>query len=759
MMSESNSDRPKNAPGIQLDLSSLDAEDISRLMDSLKAHVRGRSVSLEIGSNEIQPDILQAVCLTLIIGPPELGLEPTSAPFQEQTLRILGDTNSNSIPEARVCQLWLACAVGEAGFEAADELIALAGEPLWNPVQALAYRSLAYFGRRDILTGLLPSEEPIHLYQADACLEATHTTDIDNDWLKHLLLISDDLLSPEIRSKWLTLLTAEVALAFGKVTRETEDSLVALLPLVNDRPPQTFSEAESRRIAIRAAAAVVRLRVAQRRDDGGVLTSPAGQMLPAWEREYLQALENWQSNNIDKAVATLQASLASNPYQTPNRLALAALLVASSPDTALSVLEHNKPTREMFSLQATLLARLGRYSEAENVLAYFYEKHNISSEPARYSWARGRVQYQQRVQVLQAALTERRGNWSEADKAWESVYTDVQHKTILDTRHFFVAHRELGALATSQVWKRDLVKQRLKRWLHELGNIPLVGNALFFRAIAVEDHLPKRAVKDFLALLRRRAWLEAEGRVGSGRIVCVGDALLRLEQIQDAMHAYEIAIPFQQLEVKERLAVARVYTNILGHAEPKVIVEAADRAQTLAPTSPWPQVFAALGLLMEREPESALAHLEAAEARGAPEPICRCVRSLCFIISGTPVTMTDEELTALRLPKKVEATIHLICGTGSELARMEAFVHAFGEAWITHCPIDPVIIARQLLTVWCDNRRWSEALQFVDDLTRSGVSWAMELATLVRVRYALDRAFQGELKEAEQMLHELDVTL
>jgi tetratricopeptide (TPR) repeat protein len=750
------SDQPTNAPETQPAPALPYSEDVARLAGVLQAHIQRRSTSPEPGSNAILFDTLQAICLTLIVGPPGLGLEPAPTSLQEQAVNDLRAAGPDAIPEAHVCRLWLACAAGEIGSEAADELVALANEPLWEPVQALVYRSLAYFGRRDILAGLLPPNGPISLYQADAWLDATHVADIDNHWTKRLLPASGALLSPEARDQWMALLAAEAALACGEATRETENILTALLPLVNDRLPQTFSEAESRHIAARAAAALARLRVAQRRDDGGVFASPAGQFVPLWEREYLQALVYWQGNNMDEAITNLQAALASNPCQTPIRLALAALLASSSADAALSVLDYNEPTREMLSLQATLLARLGRYPEAENVLARLQEKPDAPDEPARYSWARGRMQYRQRACVLQAALAERRGNWSGADKVWKSACMDAQRKTLLEARQFFAAYRETKSLANTQGWKRDLVKQRFERWLHELGSIPLAGDAMFFRAVAVTDVLPERAMKDFLTLLRRRAWVDAEDAAGGGRIVCAGDALLRFGQIQDAIRAYETAVSSQSPEVKERLAVALVYAEVSRSAEPKFLADAADRARELAPASPWPQILAAMGLLMAREPKLALARLEAAETCGGPEPVCRCLRSLCSVVSGAPATMTDDELTALRLPEKADAAINFLCGTGPELARMEAFVRVFGEAWIAHCPIDPALMARRLLAAWCDHGKWDVALKFADGLVRSGEIWAKDLVLLMRGWYALDQAVQGNLEKAEKLLCEIE---
>lgn len=731
-----------------------DASDLDHLLSALQAYVHGRQAAPTADAGNEQADLLQSVCLTLMVGPPELGVDLSPSPLRDQAHAALHAGETDHIPETRVCRLWLACAAGERGPDAADEFATLAREPLWEPVQMLAYRAMADFGRRVLLADLLPKDGPLSLSQADAWLEASHAVEGDEALVGRIVSASDDVVSP-CQAQWTALLKAEAELACRAQPETVESELAGLAILADEHLPRTYAEAETQRIAARATAALARARVAQRCDDRGVLTSTAGQLLPAWEREYLQGLVRWQLNDHEGAIAGLKTALEHGPRQTPVRLALAVLVANSSPEAALDLLEYNEPTREMLVAQAALLARLGRYGEAENALARCLEDA-ATAEPMRYSWAVGRGQSRRQAYAMLTALAERRGDWNAASKNWQIACASGQPRTRQEARRIFAAHRELQSLPAGQAWRRELVTQQLERGCHEIGTIPMPGQEMFFRAVAVMDTLPERAARDFQTLLQRRAWIEAERRVGGGRIVFAGDALLRLGRPQDAIHAYELAGDLPLPEVQERLAATFVCAEALRQAEPAAISSAADRALSLAPTQPWPQLLAAVGLLIAGDASAASLRLDAAEERGAPQTACRCLRSLCAAASGTPTTVPGEDLAALRLPGQAKAMVDLLCGAGPEASRIETFVHALGKEWLAQCPTDPARIARRLLATWCDDGKWDEVFKFAEELARSGEAWAVELATLARVRHALERAGRGELEAAEEELHEVE---
>lgn len=736
---------PEGAPigAVENVLGAISADDLTRLATALADYRQLRMAA----DDDWSVAIPRAVGVTLIAGPSELGLEAPSTPARDWARSILNGIRPDDVPETRVCHLWLSCASGERGADAADEFVALASETLWEPVQALVYRALAFYGRRTAIANALPKSGLLSLAQADAWLEAAHVDDNDDHWTERISPMSS-LLPQAVREAWTRLLKAERTLAFRSDSEPVTSDLVALASLANQNPPRTLAESESRRIAVRAASALARARLAQRIEVESVMAGILGSALPAWERAYLRGLGSWQDGDISGAASRLQSALERNPHQTSIRLAVASLKASQSPEEALAVLEHPEPTREMWSARAALLARLERYAEAEDALQHCTPQLSVTNEPARYSWSRGRTQSRRREAALRTALAERRRDWEMASKSWQAV--SASRRTLQEIRQLFAARQELESLPAGKSWRRDVLQQRLGRGRHELGSIPLVGDALFFRAMAMQDVLPDRSVKDFETLLRRRAWVEAECRVGGGRIIYAADALLRAGRVDDAVRAYELVWAARAASVDDRLAVALVLKEILRHAEASAITREAERATALAPTSPWPQLLAALGLLIVGDVSSARSRLDVAETRGAPAVVCRCLRSTCAAASSGAATLTDEELNTL--PGEVGAVVRFLCGSETLVARIKTFADKFGEDWLAHCPTDPHLAARRFLAILCDEGKWEEAMRFADSLARSKQPWAKELAVLARVRHALQRACRGELDEAESEL-------
>jgi hypothetical protein len=280
---------------------------------------------------------------------------------------------------------------------------------------------------------------------------------------------------------------------------------------------------------------------------------------------------------------------------------------------------------------------------------------------------------------------------------------------------------------------------------------------MFFRAVAMMDAAPQRAVKDFQTLLRRRAWVEAERRAGGARIVCAGDALLSLGQAEEAIRAYRLVEAGAALGVKERLAVASVYAEMTRRSGATTLDGEADRAADLAPGNPWPQWLAALGLLIAGEREIAARRLATTAATDASQLIHRCLQAVCSALSGAgDDPMADQELAALKLPPETEAIIRLLCGAGDEIAKCESLIESLGETWIEHCPADAQAVARRLIAAWREQGDWDRALKLARQIERSGQAWAVELAALTRARHALERASRGELAEAEAELREVE---
>ena len=116
-------------------------------------------------------------------------------------------------------------------------------------------------------------------------------------------------------------------------------------------------------------------------------------------------------------------------------------------------------------------------------------------------------------------------------------------------------------------------------------------------------------------------------------------------------------------------------------------------------------------------------------------------------------------MNALGLAADSRAAIGLLCGPGAEAERIKAFFAAAGDAWPARCPTDPRVLARKRLAALCDEGEWDEAMDFADELQLTGEPWGRELATLTKLRHALQRALRGELEEAERDLCTLERAL
>lgn len=741
-------------PASQDSIRSIDQDDLAALIAELEAHLASRRPTPTSSAADDDDAQLRAVCLTLIAGPSELGLDGGLSSHCDEARTVLDSARDDAPFEVRACRLWLACAAGGSGDAVRSLWTGLAREPLWPPVRALAFRALAFYGLRSVLADLLPREGPLSLTEADAWLDTGHLQDLDAGWIDRLTVESGGSWASLIRDRWATLLAAEAALW----NPDGVDRDLAVLADVRQRntAPLTFAEVELGRVAARAVAAIARARIARGEDDDEVLSSGVGRQLPIWEREYLRGLGRWQVSELDAAEAALHRALAANPYQTCVRCALAALIAPTSPDVALHILsEDTAASRESLIARASLLARVSRYDEAERTLA---SADAAGLDAIRVSWPRGRAQSQRRALSLHAALAERRLDWKAAEVAWLAASAS-RNKGVRESRRLFAAHRERTGLGAGKSWRRDILTQRLDRASRELGAVPLIGNALFFRAAAVLEAWPDRAARDFEALLRQSSWVEAERRVGGGRLMFVGDALLRLGHVDAAIRAYRRASETPSLGLLERVAVAGVYAEIVHRTGREVIANAAERAAENAPTSAWPQLLAAVGLLTVVDAERARAAVAAAESRSAPEPVLRLLRAVCDVLAGAATIVTDDDLAALRLPSESAAIVRFLCGSGTEAARVAALVTALGDQWMVHSPVDPAAMARRLAAALCRKGTSHAALEHADRLERSGQDWAIALAGHVRVVAALQRAARGELQEAERELARVEASL
>ncbi len=741
-------------PSASQERPSDETDPLDRWVSSLRAHVEARDGATD---PPLDDECLRACCMALVTGPLVPGVEPLDPSPHDRVRSVLEQAPRGALPEIDACRLWLSCANG-LDVDMVTELAPLAEKPLWEPMEAIIYRVLAHLGRRRTLAEIVLRKTPLTLARADALFEASLGSMFERDRIEQIAADPESVWPASLCDRWKTLLRAEWSVASGEANDPLEQTLTSLMDAVGDGPAQDLADVEVQRIAARASAARVRMDLTRGRVNNEGLTHPAAQGLPIWERAVLQALTYWRLGDVEAATAELDAALAHNPHQTSIRLALACLRSPDAPEAALAVLDHDEPTRQVLISRAALLARTGRYDEAAEALPTTEEQTPVGLEALRYRWLDAQHRFERQAHALRTALAERRGDWHEADAAWRQVCTEQRTNALRVARQMFVAQRELSQLAEHQTWRQGLAKQRLQQAGNEIGGVPLVADARFFRGLATTSSDPERAVKDLRTLSRSRTWVQAEQRAGGGRLLAVGDALARLGQTGDAVRAYALAAEASPATAGERLAVAAVYAAIGRAAASEEIARSADRADELAPNSPWPPLMTALGLLIAGDWDAAQPHLARAQERGAPEDLVRCLRCVSQGVSD-PGTLSTDELADLGLPKPIEALVHLAVGDRRDVRHLEAFAAYFGPGWIDAAPGDPAPLARRLLASLCDDDRWDDALAMTDDLVRSGRAWAIELAATVRARHAMLCAVRGNLDQAAEALEELSALL
>ena len=720
----------------------VDDTDVARLLGLLLEHDRTRPTPPTVLDGGRRIELLRACCLIVAAGPSDPGIRWYPPDSLKETLN---SPSPGDPPEVEICRVWLDCCAGEGPDQRCSRLAELASGQIWQPIAALLYRTLASCGHRQLLASIVSKTRPSAPAEADAWFEAAHKVPVEQDWTEGIISSASDLLPPALCDAWQKLFSAEAAIALGRDSPATHTELSSLLGFAQTQTPATYACSESRRIAARAAAALVRASLSRDISADEVFASPAAVGLPAWELDYLKGLVRWRAGDASGAERALRSGLAANPRQDCIRLAIAALVAPGAPELALEVLPAEGVAREAEAARAALLARLGRYEQAATSLE---AAATLPAAPVRYAWARGREQYSQLESTLRTALSEHRGDWNAAAHAWDKCAPGGQ-RTLQLARRLFMDQRELESTPATRGWTRDETTFRLSRRLREVGSIPLVGDALYFRAAGCKEKDPARAAKDFIALLHQRSWVARECRVGAGRIVFAADTLLSLGRAEAAAQGYELASKYGRVPVEDRLSVARLCakaTNSSGSAEIRLA-----EAQVSGVYGP---LLAATGLLSVGDLSGTMEMLDKAEQGGAAGATSRCIRALAAGGSASP-----EDLSALQAPPHVLAALRLFCGQGAATARIREYMEAMGDSWVDQCPADPAEMARRLLADWCDDGKWDNALPFCARIERFGHSWAAELAAIVRLRHALMRGATGNLEEAEREIRSVESAL
>jgi tetratricopeptide (TPR) repeat protein len=485
-----------------------------------------------------------------------------------------------------------------------------------------------------------------------------------------------------------------------------------------------------------------------------LVACPAWQNVPDWERFYLVALDQWLGGDMREAKVIFQRALAGNLHQTAVRLGYGAVAAGDDPEEALRILTTDAPIREMIVTRAAILSRIGRYDEAEESLRLLGEDGNIVSEPVRFRWKKGADGLRRQEHALRVALIERRGAWKEADRYPENSDLGTGKKSIRQCRELYRLSREMQSVSSGQNWRRSICTQKAKRLRHEIGKGPITGEGLFYKCLSMFENTSRSAPADWERLLHQHSWLAAEEKIGGVRLVILGDRLLRTGNAASALQAYGRIPNKCDFAVDQRVTLATLYMQIADKVVNQPPLER-DIERLVSPSSGFELPYlAAVGELLAGNSEASSAHLRAAEDRGAPEDLCRCLQK--FYLREEDSHPSNEPQTGhADLGHEANAVIRLLCGHGGMPDKMAEYIRQAGDTWVDLCPFDPQDAARAVLNDFAEKQRWEEAYAIVEKIMAGGMRQAKEIAGLLKLRHLLSIALQNGLEEAEKKLAEL----
>jgi tetratricopeptide (TPR) repeat protein len=709
------------------DKESVDQAELGLLCRSLDEYDAPRKAA----GAEHQADDIQLVCLTLMVGPAELGAEARPSPTRNSLNARLAAVRGDSLPELRLCRLWLTGSLGEWPKDSAAEITSLARLPLWEPIQSLAFRALAHLGRQDLLEDLLRQAAPRSMVWEDARLEIGLGS-TEGDLAPGLF--------PDLATPWQALLSAERKLAGASKTDAVEDALREVMKLPESCHSLKYTFLERQRIAARAAAALVRLRLSRHQDDDGTLSSPVGLQLPAWERAFLGALTRWVGRDMSHAETLLEEAARLNPAKSCIRLALASAMASRDPSAALSHLHASWPTREVLVSRAALLVRMGRYDEAEAAIQAA-RVNACPSEPIRYSWPAARRRFRWQELAIRTGLAEHRGNWKQAQAAWREACALCPKKSRNMARSLFQMCRERQLLQAEHGWRRDELDRGIQRIVYEMGAIPLRDSDAFFRGMASLNSDPGLAEKDLLSLLRRQAWMAGEAGVGGTRLLALGDTIASMGRFDEALRTYQCAHTHGE-NAGERVAVMQLLVKVEQSGSAAEIVAASKAVESVSSNQAWLKLITGMGLMIAGQQPEARHHIQAAADLGARPALCRCLAALADVCSGQTTKVSSRELAAAGLKGEAASLVQLLLGEAKTADAVFALIERFGDRWVENCPVDAQRLVRSALAELCDAHKWDKAASLDSQLRRIDADWAKTLTRLVTLRRLLRRLLQ-----------------
>lgn len=695
---------------------------------------------------------------------------------------LLDEGRPTDWPEVSACRIWLN--LGKLPQTRGDEATVLLAElvsaccrssrfPCW----VLALRTLAWFDRRmeirDLVTLLGKSDRPQHggfpLVLAEARLESA--TELEGALTFLDAFDPEDCLplAPKVASLWRDWLRAELAWWQDHPHPALLDMLQALVTTaatVQPSPDDRYSLAQWRRLSHRIT--LLRARYHASLGDKR-LTRLWMQRLEAsnpgiWDAEYVLGACAWVLGDEGDAVARFERSLAANPFQSRVRFEFGLLRTTEAALDSVECLLPPASGDDAMTSAAVSLARMGREVEAQQCL------DQISRYSAPFSAClispAGRALRLRQGRELRAHLAERRGDWGAAAGDWRAARATARSPATAQAERSLPGkwdHRAHEAYllcrsasdANSGLRQGDVggLTAECQKALGLLSIRPLLGDGMFYRALAAQGTMPTRSLADWRALLRQRKWVGAASTSNPAKLLCLGDRLLRAGFPQDAQEALAALRAADLPQYGKLLAIS----GILAAQPPST-------EKLLACLGSWPVDGAdgALGSYLRflcylaQEPTdcaAACTWLERAEHVGLDLQRFRIGRLLADLAARSPNTreklraLLDEDSGPVLLPL-LRLGFEAICGPPGP-ATLAACREAFGVDWNSCCPRSPDQILDERLRLEADEGRFENALAELLEGERLGCRVAADWRRFLHASLAAEAARQGNFDVAE----------
>ncbi len=648
------------------------------------------------------------------------------------------------------------------------------------PIWAFTFRALAYYDQRQTISNLLSELNNVPqnrensscgqaLVLAEACLECAGSLSIVETMLKDIDAQHCLPLAPNVANLWKHWLLAEYTWWKERKTDRLESFQTQWMDFMQNPPSETdsYSKKEWKRLIARFALLIARCALAQCQTNKAEewIESASRASAESWEIEYLRGMTAWSHQDYQNARTCLENCLTLNPFQSRVRFELALLMASKNSANPLdfSSLPASGPY-DILANTALILFKGGRIEESHHCL------QQLDQPEMPYSlfliWPQARTLRLQQGKELRAYLAEVEGNWPEAIQYWDAARINDRPGNGMTAREspgtniVERAHRVylLGRYLEQTEGIPGPDKILFTQFHKELGKLSirtLTGEAMFYRGLAAEKHMPERAHADWRALLHQSAWLQETQMKAPGRLLFLGDKLLKLGFTREAHKAYRHFHDTSMTDVPER----QFFRDLLTQSPPPSGVDTLLKSLEAAgfpPGHSFLLFLRGLCILAQEQPNLAAASslLKEAQQAGLPAPLERICKILSARMAGQPgserqlCSFLDEAMPG-DFPLKLWVGLEML-SRPKGVESLRHFKEAFGDGWKTWCPLPLEDILGKQLQEYYRQGDYKGALDQIQETENLGLQIPAEWKAFLYMCQAVGTALKGDFATAEK---------